>query len=283
MVVRGTEMIGPIASIRLRIPMFDLFRNSRRDRIRSTPFPEEWDALLHQNLAIYRCLREEDRLELQGLIQIFLSEKHFEGCGGLELTDEIRVTIAAQACLLLLGNSTDFFDRLVTILVYPSAYVAKGVEHIGGGLHIEGEHARLGETSQAGVVVLSWEDAQHGAYDSRDGKNVVYHEFAHQLDLSDGAPDGTPRLESWSRYAPWARILGEEFERLKEQDRSSKKTVLDKYGAINPAEFFAVATEAFFEKPRKLREKHPELYAVLHDYFKLDPGEILGGTPRESS
>ena len=162
----------------------------------------------HKNVPIYDRLPQADQRELQGHIQVFLAEKYFEGCGGLELTDEIKVTIAAQACLLLLHRETDYYPRLITILVYPHAYVAKSVEPIGGGVVQEGETARLGEAWKDGVVVLSWDDVRRGASGLHDGHNVVLHEFAHQLDQQDGSADGTPTLEHRSQYTTWARVLG---------------------------------------------------------------------------
>ncbi|MHC5542275.1 M90 family metallopeptidase, partial [Singulisphaera rosea] len=162
--------------------MFGFFKRRRRERLRATPFPTAWVEIIEKNVPLYQRLGEADRRELQGHIQVFLGEKQFEGCGGLELTDEVRVTIAAQACLLLLHRETDDYRRLITILVYPSAYEAKGVEPIGGGFVIEGIQGRLGEAWQDGVVVLSWDDVRRGAADARDGQNVVLHEFAHQLD-----------------------------------------------------------------------------------------------------
>jgi Mlc titration factor MtfA (ptsG expression regulator) len=260
--------------------MFGLFRTRRREELRRKPFPPGWAAILERNVPLYGRLPGPDREQLHGLIHVFLDEKHFEGCGGLELTDEIRVTIAAQACLLLLGRAeeSDDFRRLVTILVYPGAYVAHGVEAIGGGMVLEGDSARLGEASPSGVVVLSWDDVLRGAADPRDGQNVVLHEFAHQLDQEDGASDGTPRLGRRSRYVAWARVLGEEYDRL----RAGKASALDAYGGVNPAEFFAVATECFFERPATLRRRHPELFAELAEYYRLDPARWLdagGGTP----
>lgn len=255
--------------------MFGFFRGRRREKIREQSFPPAWIPMLERNVPYYKLLSEEDRQELHGHILVFLNEKHFEGCAGLEMTDEIKLTIAAQACLLLLHRTeeSDDFKRLITILVYPSAYVAHSVEHIGMGAVLEGESTRLGEASLDGVVVLSWDDVQSGARGLRDGHNVVLHEFAHQLDDEDGAPDGTPRLPNHGRYLTWARVLGEEYDRL----RKGKKSVMDDYGGINPAEFFAVATECFFEKPGPLRRKHPALYEELKEFYKQDPEEVLRG------
>jgi Mlc titration factor MtfA (ptsG expression regulator) len=255
--------------------MFDFFKKQRREALRAQPFPPEWSAILERNVPIYRQLPEADREELKGHIQVFLAEKHFEGCGGLELTDEIRLTIAAQACLLLLHRETDDFRKLITILVYPTAYVAKSAVPMGSGLALEGEECRLGEAWTGGVVVLSWDDVRAGAGDVHDGQNVVLHEFAHQLDMEDGEANGAPILERRSRYIAWARALGAAYEELRSDAQSGRRSVLDKYGATNPAEFFAVATECFFGKPTALRRKHPELYEELKAYYQQDPASLV--------
>ena len=257
--------------------MFGLFRNRRRERLRSQPFPPAWLTVIERNVSIYNRLPEADQRELQGHIQVFLSEKHFEGCGGLALTDEIKVTIAAQACLLLLHRETGYYPRLITILVYPHAYVARSVEPIGRGVVLEGETARLGEAWKEGVVVLSWDDVRRGASDLHDGHNVVLHEFAHQLDQQDGTADGAPILEHRSRYVTWARVLSADYEQLRRDTEQGRTDVLDEYGATNPAEFFAVATECFFEKPIQLRRKHPQLYEELKAYYRQDPAELVPG------
>ena len=247
--------------------MLDLFRRRRRARLRAAPFPEAWRAILDANVPLYARLAPAMRRELQGHIHVLLAEKHFEGLGGLELTDEIRVTIAAHAALLLLGREPHYYPGLYSILVYPGGYRAPVVEHREGGVVTETEDHRLGESWQRGVVVLAWDAARAGARDASDGDNVILHEFAHQLDTEDGAADGVPYLERRSDYAAWARALRPEFERLRERPEES---VLDEYGAEDPAEFFAVATEAFFERPHELRERHPALYAELSRFYGLD-------------
>ncbi len=261
--------------------LFDFFKTSRREALRAQPFPAPWLAILERDVPSYQRLNEADRAELQGHIQVFVAEKNFEGCGGLEMTDEIKLVIAAQACLLLLHRETDYYPRLDSILVYPGAYVARSTEVLGGNLVLEGEQTRLGEAWQGGAVVLSWDDVQTGAADFRDGHNVVLHEFAHQLDHEDSAPDGAPVLPKRAMYTAWARVLGAEYEQLRLDAESHRKTVLDKPGATKPAEFFAVATECFFEKPAQLRSKHPELYEELKEYYQQDPENSFGkaGSP----
>lgn len=252
--------------------IFGYLRERRRAKLRAQPFPDEWRAVLARNVPYVSLLNEDERRELEGHVQVFLDEKSFEGCGGLELTDEIRVTVAADACLLLLGRETDYYPELASILVYPSAYRAK-VARAAGGVVIEGEDARLGESHSRGIVVLAWDDVLRGARDVRDGHDVVLHEFAHQLDQESGDADGAPILEKRAMYGAWARVLGAEYERLLDDDDAGRRTVLDRYGATSPAEFFAVATEAFFEKPLQMRAKHPELYEQLRGYYRQDPAK----------
>ena len=250
--------------------MFGFLRKRRRARIRSQQFPPEWVRIIEQNVPMYSRLPPEDQEELRRKMLVFLAEKNFEGAGGLEMTDLIRVTIAAQACILLLRlDDDDYYPRLRSIVVYPSAYrVPRGQE---GEVVHEGHAVHLGESWGHGAVVLSWSSARRGAADPRDGQNVILHEFAHQLDQEDGSADGTPELEQWAFYAPWARVLSEHYLALRRSAKKGGKTVLDKYGATNEAEFFAVATEAFFERPTLLQARHPELYEELARYFGQDP------------
>lgn len=253
--------------------MFGILKRKRRERLQKRPFPADWLEILERSFPLFRKLTNADQRELQKLIQIFLHEKRFEGCGGLEITDEIRVIIAAQACLLLLHRNTDYYPRLSSILVYPDSYVAKETEKSSDGVVTERSSGRLGESWETGSVVLAWDSVHRGATEMDDGRNVVLHEFAHQLDQEDGIADGAPILGQSSRYVAWARILGAEFERL-QLETAQSRTVLDKYGATHPAEFFAVATESFFEKPRRLRQTHPELYDELREFYQQDPAQI---------
>ncbi len=260
-------------------------RDRKRARLMARPFPSEWEGFLEQNVALYRHLPDSLKGQLHGDIQVFLAEKRFEGCGGFEITDEVRLTIAAQACILLLNHKTRFFSRLSTILVYPGAYVAKKLSPIGSA-YVENESVRLGESWDAGSLVLSWDHVKHSPRDISDGHNVVLHEFAHQLDQEEGEADGAPTLDNRSSYGPWARILSREYENLREEVKHHIKDVMDAYGATNPAEFFAVATETFFERPRQLKNRHPGLYEQLKGYYKMDPaawyqkGVGAQGSPR---
>ena len=257
--------------------MFNLFKSRKRERLRAEPFPDEWRRTIERNVPIVRRLPPADVQELFGHVQVFLAEKHFEGCGGLELTDEIRVTIATQACLLLLHRDTDYYPKLTSILVYPSTYVVPGEHDIGGGVWEESDVPHLGHTQDnLSALVLAWDSTLHGARGIDDGENLVFHEFAHQLDFESGDVNGTPPLESSRQYASWARVLGAEFEALRRASESGDSSVLDDYGAENPAEFFAVLSEAFFEIPHVVHDEYPDVYGQLAAFYRQDPGARLG-------
>lgn len=250
--------------------MFDLFKNRRRAGLRAQPLTAPEQAILARNVPYLAGLDAADREELAGLVRIFLAEKHFEGCGGLELTDEIKLTIAAQACLLLLHREHDMYPGVDAILVYPRAYRVEKREVVDGVVR-EGEQARLGESWTRGIVVLAWDHVRSGAAQPADGQNVVLHEFAHQLDGENTAMDGAPELGARARYTAWAHVLGDEFSELTRTLHAGRRSDIDAYGATSPAEFFAVITEMFFEKPKALRRRHPELYAELAGFYRQDP------------
>ena len=254
--------------------IFGFLKQRRRRWLQAQPFPKEWLVTIERNVLFFHRLSASDQVELLGHTQVFLAEKRFEGCDGLEITDEVRVTIAAQACLLLLHRKTDYFPRLLTILVYPSTYLAEDRRHVHGHVWQEGKMARLGETGRwLDAIVLAWDAVKSGAADPSDGKNVVLHEFAHQLDYENYAEDGAPALATRDQRLSWQEVMRAEFVSLRAADETGIPTLLDTYGATNPAEFFAVSTEAFFERPRALRTRHPKLYAELRSYFHQDPIE----------
>ena len=260
-------------------------RAAKRKLLFDTPLEPERVAIIARRFPYFARLSEEDRRELLGHVQVFLDEKHFEGCGGLELTDEIKLTIAAHACLLLLHRKTNYYPGLDSILVYPDAYRAPKRVAVGGGLAIETDEARLGESHRRGIVVLSWDaiakksgDVAYRETSGPDGRNVVLHEFAHQLDQEDGEADGVPVLDRPSAYGPWARVFQAEFDDLTREVDHGRESDIDPYAATNPAEFFAVVTEEFFETPEKLAKNHPRLYAELAGYYNQDPLARLGLT-----
>ena len=255
--------------------MLGFLKDRRRNQIKARPLPNEWLKIIRIRVAFFVRLAAADQSELLDHAQIFLAEKRFEGCAGLEITDEIRVTIAAQACLLLLHRKTDYFPRLLTILVYPSTYMVDEQRHVEGPIWEDAKTVRLGETGrQMGTLVLAWDAVKAGAADPSDGKNVVLHEFAHQLDFENDAADGAPILATREQQLTWREVMRTEFASLRAADETGIPTLLDTYGATNPAEFFAVSTEAFFERPRMLRAHHPKLYAELQRYFQQDPIEF---------
>lgn len=244
----------------------------RRARALAAPFPASWDALLARRLEPYAGLAPAERGQLQDLVRLFLAEKYFHGCGGLDVSEEMRVCIAAQACLLLLNRSTRVFPGLQHILLYPAAFVREGEEWHEDGTVSEGSTELLGESWDAGKVILSWEDVDRDLDDSGDGFNVVLHEFAHQLDSESGSENGTPPLPA-ADADQWARVMTREYEALAAAAGGEEETLLDPYGASAPAEFFAVTTETFFELPDQLRERHPELFTLLRRYYRVDPAQ----------
>ena len=250
--------------------VFSWLRRRRWRRLLSTPFPSDWLPYLQSNVAHYGLLGEAEQAKLRDDLRILIADKTWEGCGGLTVTDEIKVTIAAQASLLLLGMEHDYFSRVRSILVYPAGY--RSPEGVIGpdGVVREGV-GRLGEAWYRGPVILGWDEVRLGGQDHRDGRNLVLHEFAHQLDFRDGWIDGTPPLKNRARYKQWQEVMTAEYSRLVEESERGKPKVLDEYGATNPAEFFAVATECFFEKPVQMQRRHPKLYEVLRNYFGQDP------------
>ena len=243
----------------------------RLRRALKAPFPEEWVPVLERNIQIYRNLPGPLRLQLRRLIKQFLHKKQFFGAGGLEITDEIRVTIAAEACMLLLNRNSGVYPKLRYIIVYPSAFVVKH-----GGVDEDGVvDARprdlLGESWDQGKVILAWDGVLRGAQNFLDGHNLVLHEFALQLDSETGNTDGAPLLGGIGSYRSWAEVLSGEYIELQQDSRRGRRSLMDHYGATNPAEFFAVATETFFEKPRQMSKYHAELFETLMAYYRVDP------------
>ena len=244
----------------------------RRCELLNAPLSAEWDKLLEKNFPLYGKMPENVRHRLGGYVNAFVEEKNFEACGGLgNLTDEMLVTVAGQACVLLLNGKFGVFDALHSVLLYPGAYDAgSSIDRKGFG---RVKSQRLGESWGSGSVVLSWAHVLSGPELPGDGRNVVIHEFAHQLDQCDGIADGAPRLVSREEQRKWAGVLSEAYELHGEYRQRRKKLVIDDYGATNPAEFFAVATETFFEKPKKLSLRYPQLYERLKCFYGLNPLE----------
>jgi MtfA peptidase len=251
-------------------------RRARRDALALKSLPPEWIQVLDRNVSLYRLLPPALRQALYGRINIFLDEKTFVGCDGLEISEEIRLTIAGNACMLLLGRDKRCFPGFTSILVYPDTYVAKEVKY-DGLVAINHDVARAGESWHRGPVVLSWADVMRGSLNPGDGHNVVLHEFAHKLDEENAIMNGLPVLRDRSHYAEWAEVLSQEYESLLHRVERGTNSVIDGYGTVSPAEFFAVATESFFDKPVQMQEKLPELYQQLSRFYNLDPAGWRGG------
>jgi Mlc titration factor MtfA (ptsG expression regulator)/Tfp pilus assembly protein PilF len=241
----------------------------RRRHLLAEPFPEEWRPLLHQSVLLYQLLPESEQLRLCEIVRILIAEKYWEGCAGLEITEEIQLTVAANAGILLFGFDDYYFDELQTILLYPGGFLRTIDDPLG---HDERSLHLLGEAHQKGPVVLSW---WHTRWDSRRlGKNnLVIHEFAHKLAELGDPLAGVPRLHDDNLADRWDEIVEPEFERLAADARYDRPALLDTYGATNRAEFFAVASECFFLQPAALKRRHPALYQLLADFYNQDPGQ----------
>ncbi len=267
-----------------------LWRALRRGRIRRQPFPAAWRDILRRRMPAYARLPADLQLQLKKHVQVLLAEQPFIGCAGLVVTTEMRVLIAAQAALLLLNRHNDYFTNLRQILVYPGAFVVNRSTPDANGLTHETRRALSGESWQQGQVLLSWDDVLAGAADPADGHNVVIHEFAHQLDQARGRANGAPwlgrrddpaaRRSGWALraspgagdpYARWAAVLSAEFHALQARLARGEVGVIKAYAATDPAEFFAVVSEHFFEQPGLLAAAHPALYGELVRCYRTDP------------
>lgn len=243
----------------------------RRAAMLDGPFPANWLAALRLAAPFESRLSDEARSRLRDFVRIFIAEKQFVGCG-LDVTDEMKVAIAAGACVLLLGvPHLDVFPRLLEVIVYPHDW-SDSIEAIGpDGRRYEIRNARAGEAWRRGPVVLAWNSVERSVASPCDGYNVVTHEFAHVIDMQSGAADGIPPLATRAEREEWTRVFFREFQAFVQADRRGGMTFIDPYGATHPAEFFAVASEHFFEQAGPLARRHPELYALLKSFYRQDP------------
>lgn len=254
--------------------LFTYFKRRRRARLQKQTIPASWTQTLRDNVRYYNVLPSPDRDELHAHMHVFLAEKQFEGCGGLQLTEEIRLTIAAHACTLLLHRQTDYYPHLTSILVYPDAFIVPTHQADGYLVH-EGKEEHLGESWREGTVILAWNEVKAATNNTDETLNVALHEFAHQIDEEDGIADGTPPLKSRRRYDAWHKVFVKEFSRLRQKSARGRATFIDDYAATDEAEFFAVVTELFFETPVELRARHPGLYDELKGFYRQDPAELF--------
>lgn len=253
-------------------------RSALRDTQR--PVPEGWLAVVHRRLPFIAAHSTAEQEELLRHARELLSGPSWEGCGGLELTPDMCLIIATQAVLLTWKRDEPAFPRLKEVLVYPTTFrPAPAFEWVADQSGGERPPA-LGESWSSGSVVLAWDDVLRGVTSPDDGHNVVLHEFAHQLDTADGTADGVPKLASPSESEEWHAALLRAYHQLERASVSDASLPINRYGLTNQAEFFAVATESFFERPRALNDGFPELYRYLADYYRQDPAERLN-RPRE--
>lgn len=235
------------------------------------PFPGHYSKILRKNIPVYSRMPAELQLQLKRLIKQFLYQKKFIACDDLQMTDEIKVTIAARACMLLLNRPSTVYPALKTILVYPSAFMKPHIQTSLGGVVTHANQTLSGESWSDGRVILAWDHVQRSDGTQIAGHDVVLHEFAHQLDSETGSTNGAPALMSKARYQRWSSILSQEFDVLQRAAELGEETVMDHYGATNPAEFFAVGTETFFEKTWEMARYHPALFEQFRAYYQVDP------------
>lgn len=263
------------------------------------PIPTQWRLAIEQQVAAVQALRDEQRDRLLHAVRDLIMTRHWEGCGGVALTPDMQLLIAAQACLLTLELPGEPYPNLKNVLVYPSTFVparAADVRKWRQGSIPEPTLPELGESWSNGTVVVAWDAALAGGQDAADGRNLVIHEFAHLLDfqygLTRGDPDLTGLLQGPNEPSPgpaipggdtWRPVLAASFERHCAQVESETTTLLGPYAATNEAEFFAVTTEVFFEKPAHLRAVYPELYEHFAKFFRQDPAHARDSAPGSAS
>lgn len=257
--VTGAALTGPT-----------LARLWRRQRIARRPFPAAWRNIVRRRVPLARELPAAQQLRLKKHIQVLLAEVPFVGCAGLDVSDEVRVTVAAQAAFLLLGRGGSF-GNLREVLVYPGHFVVPRSEAGAGGVVHQGRDVLAGQSWQRGQVIVAWDAVREGAADPHDGANVVMHEFAHQLDQDTGAANGAPYVGRGAPQQAWAHVMNQEFDALHARLARAEPSLIEPYAAISPAEFFAVTTELFFERPDALAAERPALYEQLKQCYRLDP------------
>lgn len=246
-------------------------KHQTRQKIPASHLSDYERTVILQAVPIYQRLPDKLLRPLEGKINLFLDQVEFIGCDGFEIDDEVALSIAAQACLLV-ANKDMWYQNLQTVLIYPGAFKSRTKEHHGYVVR-ERETVRIGESWARGPVILSWEHTEKGALNSNDGHNVVMHEFAHQLDELSGYTDCAPILQRDHSQGEWNRAFYDAFTRLEKDVNTGRKTKIDSYGATAPEEFFAVVVELFFERPAVLNSEEPQIYEQLSKFFQLDPIE----------
>ncbi len=267
--------VWPLVLVVVTIAVFFAYRHiskrRRRQRLLATPLTQQQRKIVEELVPILRRLPDELRPKLEGKINLFLDQITFRGKNGIEVSEEMRLSIAAQACLPIV-NSSVWYDTLRNVLIYPSVIHTRRDRHDG---HVVQEHnlSMAGESWVRGPVVLSWDDALQGGLNAEDGYNVVIHEFAHQLDSLTGHTNGIPVLREGQDYAAWEKAMLDAFHRHVDRVEIGHETLIDPYGATNHEEFLAEAIVTFFEKSQRLRSEEPALYSQLSQLLALDPAE----------
>ena len=265
----GLPLAVPAAVI-LYLLLAPSVRRARRKRLREAASPADLDSVLKQHVPLYSTKPAELQQQLLGHTNVFLAEKEFIGCGGQEITDEIRYIVAGTACILLLNREPAYFPGFTSILIYPDTFQSSEI-HYDGEVEVHERTARAGESWHRGPIVLSWGDVVRGIANPGDGFNVVLHEFAHKLDEQSDGTDGVPSLQNADHFDEWVEVLTQEYEALETRVHHGDNRVLDDYALTSPPEFFAVATESFFEKSREMKKRLPDLYERLSRFYRVDP------------
>ena len=247
--------------------MLNWLKRRRRRSLHKKPWPDEWQAILQRNVRHYNLIDSALQEHMQRCTRVIVEEKHWEGLDGLSISDEIKVTVAGQASVMLLGTEGYFFDGVKSFLIFPRAFRRK----TRNGWVVDEDSHNAGEAWQGGPIVLSWHDVMAGSRYPDDGQNLVIHELAHHLDGIDGEMGGGLTFSDRATNQKWERISNREFAALQTAAHYGQPTLLDHYGATNEAEFFAVASETFFELPIQFRRLHPELFEMLKRYYRIDP------------
>jgi len=248
-----------------------MLKRHRRRTLLESAFPSEWEDILKTDVPALGRFGEADLQRIHEIIRIIIDEKYWEGCGGLEVDDRMRVVIAAQAGIMLLHlDSTDYLHNVRTFLIYPAAYVQSQERMSSDGL-VHAGSANLGEAWYNGPVVLSWSDAIEASQHPGKGSNVVMHELAHTIDMLTGTTNGTPMLRGRDDYAAWHRVMSTTYQELRAGYAAGRPDVIRPYALTNVAEFFAVTTECFFDAPAALRDAHPEVYGQFTRFWGQDP------------
>jgi len=241
--------------------MLPIFRRWHIHRITNQPLGRDQVKWLSTHVAAYRKLDATMQRRLEQIVAVMLARCHWEGCEGLELSDEMRTRIAGHAAVMLLGANDYYFDSVAVILVFPGIIRRRD----------QSRHSpTVGEAWSNGGVVLSWPEVDRIGTDGSP-HNVVIHEFAHHLDGRDGEMGGSIPFTSTADQAEWSRVAAMEYEQLLKDISNRRATVLDPYGATNEAEFFAVASEAFFEQPNRMCHNHQELFDLMTKFYQSDP------------